>query len=96
MPAPRPPGPSTLAPGPAVAPIFERAAIRPSFLTLARSFNFLLGSAFGSPAFDGAASFFFASGLPILPSSPLLFSPSFAPESSFTLGSGAFSGAFTW
>ena len=75
---------------------FESAAISPSFFTLARSFAFLSGSIFAVPGREGAASFF-ASGLPSLPSSPLLLSPSFAPWGSFALGgSGAFSGGLTW
>ena len=97
MPLPSPPGPSTLlaAPPPAT-PIFESAAIRPSFLILARSLSFLLRSTSGVPFFEGAASFFFASSLPSLPSSPLLFSPSLAPERSLNFGWSIFSGGFTW
>ncbi len=97
MPAPNPPGPSTLLPGPLAMPIFESAAMSPSFFTLARSFVFLSGSTLGVPRREGAASFFVASGLPSFPSSSLLFSPSLAPEASFTLGgSGGLGGAFTW
>src|SRR5882672_11668793 len=86
IPAPNPEGPSTSPDGPPATPIFESAAISPSFFTLARSLAFLSGSTLGAAGRDGAASFFFASGLPSLPSSSLLLSPSFAPESSFALG----------
>src|SRR5437588_2793482 len=91
MPLPSPPGPSTAAPPPPT-PVRPSAASRPSFLIFARSLAFLFGSTSGTPLRDGAASFFFASRLPSLPSSPLLFSPSLAPESSLGLGGSTFSG----
>ena len=97
MPLPSPPGPSTLlAALPPPTPIFDKAAIRPSFLILARSFSFLFGSTSSVPFLEGSASFFFASSFPSLPSSPLDFSPSFAPERSLNLGCSVFSGGFTW
>src|SRR5260370_1264094 len=93
MPLPRPPGPSTLlAAPPPPTPILDSAAIRPSFLILARSLSFLLGSTSGAPFLDGSASFFLASSLPSLPSAPLLFSPSLTPERSLNFGRSTFSG----
>src|SRR5207253_3050948 len=69
LPVPSPLGPSTLDAPPAVAPIFDRAATSPSLLTFRRSDSRLSASTTVAPLRDGAASRFFASRLPSLPSS---------------------------